>query len=265
MVLPAAEVFLEGLIDLAAKKGLKTVAVVNEDTIFPKAAAQGTVELAKRKGLQVVLVQSYAKGTTDFAALMTSLRAANPDVVAAATYFDDSVALTQAMKRSGVNPRMFGVTVGGDLPKFHEVLKRDAEYVYGATPWDSELVTLRAGGLIPVARQYPGAKEFVEAHKKDFPGADLSYQSAAGYAICQILVEAVKRASSLEGTKIREEILKMDLNTVFGAFKVDRDGFQVAHKMIMFQWQDGKKVIVWPEELAPGTPRLPTPPWNQRK
>ena len=35
---PSAEVFLEGLIDLAAKKGLKTVALINEDCIFPRAA-----------------------------------------------------------------------------------------------------------------------------------------------------------------------------------------------------------------------------------
>jgi len=44
-----------------------------------------------------------------------------------------------------------------------------------------------------------------------------------------------------------------------------QDGFQVAHKMVTFQWQDGKKVIVWPEELAPGKPRFPTPPWSQRQ
>jgi branched-chain amino acid transport system substrate-binding protein len=56
----------------------------------------------------------------------------------------------------------------------------------------------------------------------------------------------------------------MDLNTVFGAFKVDRDGFQVAHKMVIFQWQDGKKVIVWPEDLAPGGPRFPPPPGAER-
>ena len=49
----------------------------------------------------------------------------------------------------------------------------------------------------------------------------------------------------------------MDLNTAFGAFKVDQDGVQIAHKMLMFQWQDGKKVIVWPEELAPGQAALP--------
>ena len=28
-------------------------------------------------------------------------------------------------------------------------------------------------------------------------------------------------------------------------------------------WQDGKKGIVWPGELAPGTPRFPTPPWGR--
>ena len=56
----------------------------------------------------------------------------------------------------------------------------------------------------------------------------------------------------------------IDHNTVFDAFRVDRDGAQIAHKMVMFQWQDGKKVIVWPEELAPVKARFPTPPWSQR-
>ena len=79
------------------------------------------------------------------------------------------------------------------------------------------------------------------------------------------VVEATKRAGSLDGVKIRDRILSLDLNTVFGAFKVDQDGLQVAHKYLLFQWQDGKKVIVWPEELAPGKPRFPTPPWSQRQ
>ena len=34
--------------------------------------------------------------------------------------------------------------------------------------------------------------------------------------------------------------------------------------MLMFQWQDGKKVIVWPDEPAPGKPRFPAAPRNQR-
>ena len=46
--------------------------------------------------------------------------------------------------------------------------------------------------------------------------------------------------------------------------KVDRMASRIAHRMVIFQWQDGKKVIVRPAELAPDKPRFPTPPWNQR-
>jgi len=264
-MLPPSEVFLEGLIDMAAKKGLKTVAVINADELYAQAAAQGAIELAKKKGLRVISVDAYPLGDTDFSTILAKVRAANPDVLGGATRFEDAVAITRQMKALDVNPRMVGLTVGVDALKFYEDLGRDAEFVYGVTPWVPELVELRAGGLIPIARQYPGAREFVESYKKEFPGADSSYHSAAGFGGCEILVAAIRRAGSLDSEKLRETILKLDRNTVFGGFRVDRNGVQIAHKMLLFQWQDGKKVIVWPEDLAPGKPRFPTPPWSQRQ
>ena len=113
-------------------------------------------------------------------------------------------------------------------------------------------------------REYPGAREFVESYKKEFGDTDLSFVSAAGYGGCQILVEAIRRVGSLDREKLRDAISKMDHNTAFGAFRVDRDGVQIGHKTLLFQWQDGKKVIVWPEELAAVKARFPTPPWSQR-
>ena len=53
---------------MAAKRGLKTVAVIYEDTIFPTASAQGMIALAKKRGLQVVVAEAYPAKTTDFAA-----------------------------------------------------------------------------------------------------------------------------------------------------------------------------------------------------
>jgi branched-chain amino acid transport system substrate-binding protein len=250
MVISPAEVYLEGLIDMAAKRGLKTVAVVNEDTLFSKAAASGASELAKKKGLQVVYQEAYPKGNTDFSALLTKVKAQNPDVIAAATYFDDAVALTRQMRELGVNPKMYGVTVGGDLPEFYDTLKQNAEYIYGATQWEPTL-------------PYPGNQEFFETYKKEF-GHEPSYHSAAGYAGCVIYAEAVKRAGSLDADKVREQLLKLETKTLFGDYKVDADGFQVAHKMVTFQWQGEKKVTVWPDELAKGKPKFPTPPWNTR-
>jgi branched-chain amino acid transport system substrate-binding protein len=250
MVISPAEVYLEGLVDMAAKRGLKTVAVVNEDTLFSKAAAAGAVEIVKKKGLQVVFAEAYPKGNTDFSALLTKVKAANPDVLAAATYFDDAVALTRQMKELNVNPKMFGVTVGGDLPEFYDTLKQNAEYIYGATQWEHTL-------------PYPGNPEYFEAYKKDF-GHEPSYHSTAGYAGCLIYAEAVKRANSLDADKVREQLLKLEMRTPFGDYKVEADGFQVAHKMVTFQWQKEKKVTVWPDELAQGKPLFPTPPWTSR-
>jgi branched-chain amino acid transport system substrate-binding protein len=250
MVITPAESYLEGLIDTAAKRGLKTVAVINEDTLFSKAAASGAVELAKKRGMQVVYQEAYPKGNTDFSALLTKVKAANPDVIAAGTYFDDAVALTRQMKELNVNPKMYGVTVGGDLPEFYDVLKQNAEFIYGATQWEHTL-------------PYPGNQEFFDAYKKEF-NHEPSYHSAAGYAGCIIYAEAVKRAGSLDADRVREQLLKLETKTIFGEYKVDADGFQTAHKMVTFQWQGEKKVTVWPDDLAQAKPRFPTPPWNQR-
>jgi branched-chain amino acid transport system substrate-binding protein len=264
MVFTPAEAYLEGLIDVAAKRGLKTIAVMYEDSIFHAAIAQGMIDLAKKRGLQVVVAEGYPVKTTDFSALLNKVKAANPDVVAASSYFNDAVAIVRQMKEVGVDPRMAGVTAGGDLPKFYDVLGKSAEFVYGATQWEPELFRLRAGGVIPIASSYPGAREFVEDHEKLFPGADMSYQSAAAFGGCQILLDSIRRAGSLDRDKVRAEIVKFDGKTAFGAFRVDTDGIQIAHKMLMFQWQDGKKVIVWPDGIAPVAARFPTPPWSKR-
>jgi branched-chain amino acid transport system substrate-binding protein len=250
MVISPAEVYLEGLVDMAAKRGLKTVVVINEDTLFSKAAAAGAVDLAKKKGMQVLFTEAYPKGNTDFSAMLTKIKATNADVIAAATYFDDAVALTRQMRELNVNPKMYGVTVGGDLPEFYDTLKGSAEFIYGATQWEPVL-------------SYPGNKEWFEAYKAEFKH-EPSYHSAAGYAGCLVYAEGVKRANSIDADKVREQLLKLEMRTMFGEYKVDQDGFQIAHKMVTFQWQKEKKVVVWPDDLSQGKILFPTPPWSGR-
>jgi len=78
-----SEVYLEGLLDLVAKKGLKTMALINVDDVSGQAVRQATIDLAKKKRLQVVLAEAYSEGTTNFSAILVKVRAANPDVLAA--------------------------------------------------------------------------------------------------------------------------------------------------------------------------------------
>ncbi len=264
MVLSPAEVYFEGLVDLAVRHGLKTIAFIYQDALFTRSTVLGGQELARKNGLEVVLVEAYPRGTTDFGPTLRKVRETNPDALAAATYFDDALRITRQMKASNINVKMFGATVGVHTPKFYQTLGTAAEFVYGATQWEPQLVNMRAGGLIPIEREYPGARDFVAAYKKEFPGKPFSHLTTAAYSACRLLVDAIKRAGSLEGDRIRKVVLAMDTNTPYGTFRVDGTGLQIGHKMMWFQWQDGKKVIVWPREITPRKPRFPTPQWTRR-
>ena len=97
-MLPPVEVFHEGLIDIAVRRDLKSIAVINNDELSAKAGAQGTIELAKKRGLQVVFVDVHPLGSTDFSTTLTKIRAANPDVLAGFARFQDAVAIIRQMK-----------------------------------------------------------------------------------------------------------------------------------------------------------------------
>jgi branched-chain amino acid transport system substrate-binding protein len=250
MLVSPAEAYLEGLIELAARNGLKSIALIYEDTLFPKTSVRGAIAVARKRGLEVVLQEAYPKAQTDFAALLTKIKAARPDVLGAATYFDDVVAITRQMKELDVNVRMFGTTVGGDLPEFYKALGKTAEYVYGASQWEPGLA-------------YPGAREFAGSYEAEF-GRPPSYHAAAAYAACMLMADAINKTGSLDAERLREHLLKLNTTTVFGTFDVDERGYQVGHRMVTIQWQEGRQVIVWPDEVASGKARFPTPPWGMR-
>jgi branched-chain amino acid transport system substrate-binding protein len=76
-------------------------------------------------------------------------------------------------------------------------------------------------------------------------------------------VEAIRQAGGTDPEKPRNVLLALKTKTVLSDFAVDERGFQIGHRAITIQWQDGKQVVVWPDELAAGN-RRPMPLWSQR-
>ncbi len=250
MILAPAETYMEGLLDIAASRGAKTVVLVNEDTAFPKAIVTGAARLAEQKGLRVVLQEAYPKGNTDFSALLTKAKAAGPDVFIGGTYFEDSTAITRQMKELDFAPKAIAFTAGSDLPEFSQQLGRNAEYIYAPTPWEQGM-------------PFPGSKEFLEAYRKMW-NHDPIYQSAAAYSGTLVFEKAIRRVGSLDREKIREAVLKLEDTNLFGTYKVDERGVQIGRKMAILQWRDGKKVVVWPKAVATMEPGYPAPSWQER-
>jgi branched-chain amino acid transport system substrate-binding protein len=251
MVTAPAEGLTEGLIDLAASHGLKTVAVIHQDALFPNTIIKGARALAKGKGLELVLVETYRNSPGDFSDLLNKVREANPDVlVAGSIRLEDLLAITRKMRDLKVNVRMLSAVPYGQVSDYYTQLGKDAEFVYAGSFWEPGL-------------GYTGNQEFVAAYEKEF-NHQPSNQSAAHYSGCQLLVKAIQQTGGLDSEKLREALLAIKTTTVFGPFAVDERGYQIAHKFVTSQWQDGKKVVVWPDAVATGKARLPTPTWSMR-
>src|SRR5262249_49472644 len=106
---------------------------------------------------------------------------------------------------------------------------------------------------------YPGNQAFVAEYQEDFKRTP-AVQSAGAYAACRLLVDAARMAGSLEANALGAVVLNLRTKTVLGDFAIDERGFQIGHKAVTIQWQDGKQVVVWPDELASGNVRLVTSP-----
>jgi branched-chain amino acid transport system substrate-binding protein len=251
MMLAPVEGLSEGLLDLAARNGLKTLAVIKLDGLVANAAANGASELAKTKGLQLVFSETYPNGTTNFSGILSKVKATKPDVLMAASIrLEDLVAITRQARELDLNVSMLSSVPYGLLPDYYKQLGKDAEFVYSGSFWETSL-------------PYPGNQEFVTAYEKEFNRAP-AVQSAGAYAACRLLTETAQRIGSLDSDKLREALLTLKTKTVLGDFAVDERGYQTAHKAITIQWQNGKQVVVWPDDVTSGKPRFPSPPWSQR-
>ncbi len=256
MVFTPAGHYLEGAFALAARQGLKTLAMINENTLFPKSTADGGVELAtKTYKLQEVFREEYPKGATDVSGILTKIKAINPDILCSGSYFPDAVLIIRQMKELDVNPKMYAATVGVALDEFggSKGVGKDAEYVYGSSQWEPD-------PKLP----YPSIANFIADYRKEF-GRDPDYHSSAGYAAGEVLEAAITKVGSFDNKKLRDAIAAMDMMTIQGRFKVDETGLQLGHRILLVQWQDGKKKVVWPDEFATAKARFPTPPWSQRR
>lgn len=249
MVLPPAELFLAGLIDMAAEQSLERVAILAENALFPRAAADGAVTLARERGMDVVIHEVYEAGTDDFSEVLARVGAENAQILGmAASTLDDFISVVRQMQTDDINVKMFGTS--GAVEEFGQALGEAAEFAYGLSAWEPGLPN-------------PGIDQFVESYEQAFDQAP-SFHAAGAYGSCELFMEAARNAGTLDADKLRDQLLTMETTTVFGEYGVDSRGYQTANQGLFIQWQEGKKTVVWPEDLATAEPRFPTPPWDER-
>ena len=261
-VLSPAKLYLKGVVDLvlAKDKNVRTVAVLGENEPFSKEVASGAADYAREKGMQVVYQELYPTGTQDVSALLTNIKAKNPDVILGAGHLQDSLLIVKQARDLGVSPKAMGFSVGPSSPEFRENLKGSADYVFGATQWTE---ALKYNGDDP----WKTPKAYAEAFRAKNPKyKDIPYQVAESSAAALAFWRAIEKANSLDPVKVRDAIATLDMMTFYGQVKFDSRGINIYKPMAVEQLQpDGHKYTVFPPSVAERDALYPMVPWDKRK
>lgn len=173
---------------LHAKRAAILVDVKQDYSMGLEKAFQNTF---RANGGEIVSEQSYSSGDKDFRAALTSIRSSHPDVVFIPGYYSElSLIVRQA--------RELGITVplmGGDGWDSEELTK-GAESEFNNTFFSNHFSTEDPD---PMVQNF--IKKFREKYKSE-PDA----MSALGYDAALILADAIKRAGTTEGPKLRDAI-----------------------------------------------------------
>ncbi len=248
-----AENYQKGALFLAKELGVKRIAVIGEDSLFPRMTRKGVEKWAKQLGLEIVLAENYgSRKQGDYTALLQKIKSKRAEAIFSNSYFADAASQIRTLREMNYNLKMFASTVGPGLPRFAKDLGSTAEYVLGFTQWEP----------IPEKLGYPGMRKYIAAYTKKY-GEPPNYHAGAAYGAMQVLEAAVKHAGSFDNEKLRDAYATIDVMTMFGRYKVNEKGLG-SHKGMTFQIQNGKRMIVWPKDQAQVKAKLPMPKWSER-
>jgi branched-chain amino acid transport system substrate-binding protein len=262
------ESFAEGFFAVAAEQNPKpqTLAMVGADAEFPRNAMEGARAQAKQYGLKIVYDKTYPPTTADYTPIVRAVAATNPDIFLACSYPPDSVGIIRATSEIGFKPKLYG---GGMVGLQATAIKTQlGPLLNGIVVYDFWLPW--AGFASDEGR------DFVKKYqtKSAAAGVDLLgyYLPPFGYALMQVVEQAVKGAGGTDDTKLAEFARKNTFKTVVGDIKFNAEGEWETAQVMAVQFQGVKgndvdqfrdpktEVILWPTKYKTGNIIYPYDP-----
>ncbi len=266
-ILSPASRYFTSVLDMvkAIDPDAKTVAIVYKENEFSRTVAEGAKNYAEQLGFQVVYFKSYPADAQDLTPVLQPLKELNPDIVIGGGHFADGQLLARQLYELGIRPKLIGILVAPALPEFYENLGDAAEGIVYPSQWEPKVKFSPEN--VPEGYEWygPTVDEFIQYFKQvaqERGKGDImpSYHAADAGAAILFLVKAIEKAGSLDPDAVRQAMNDLALYTFYGKIKIDPEtGLQIGHEMIVGQWQNGVKVIIWPPEAAEAEPLYPLP------
>ncbi|MFK3737498.1 branched-chain amino acid ABC transporter substrate-binding protein [Massilia sp. TN1-12] len=202
-----------GLARYAVKSmGAKRIAVVDDRTAYGQGLVTEFSNGLRQQGVNVVAREFTNDKATDFAAILTKIRASNPDLVFFGGMNAVAGPMLRQMKQLGMNAKM----MGGD-----GICSDAMQPLSGNTMTDGQVVCAEAGGVEESGKA--GMERFRADYRKRF-GIDVQIIAPYSYDAVLAIAAAMDRAGSSAPAKYLPELAKSNYKGVTGTIAFDKNG-----------------------------------------
>lgn len=239
-------------------KRARRVGILHADTFFGREVARFWRRFLPEHGYDLAADVVYPSPATSQMESILRLRAAGPEVVFMLGSVADATMTVRQMRELNYWPALGVVTVGGGPthPTFIQNVGALGEGLFAVNDW------------FPNIRR-AGAKETNDRFRQKF-GTDMTGNANTTYAATWIVKDALERAGSTDGERLRQALADTDIRTGVPMFMYDRVKFDEAGRNVyafnvVAQLRGGAFHVVHPVRVAASAAVWPVPGWEARR
>ena len=233
-----ASSYMRGILNLIRNNdsNARKVALLSaKDSGFSRNIATGAKAQAEKLGFEAKDF-TFKTGERDLSALIEEVKKYHPEVILSMGRAEDDIAVAKELEWQRIKLKAAGLVVAS-IKLFHDTFGGYSEGFISVSQWERGLRVEPDIGPTPIEF----SDRFTSAYRKE-----PDYVAAQGYHIGLVIKHCILVSGTLNDEVLRETAKNTELQTFYGLFKTDSSGNQKGHETVVVQWQDGRKVIVYP-------------------
>ena len=247
--------------ELKTQHGFNNLFIIAQDVSHARGAAKVMKAVATKKGWNVTGVEIYPTGATDFSMGLLKAKKTKTEIINIWMDMPESAILLKQWYEMKIPALPFGSTLAAaEQPGFWKATDGKGEYT---------LCNVVNAGNAP-SEATPWTMKFYKAYTDMWDVEPEGLGTSSSYMAIYVLRDAIERAGSLDSDKVVAELEKTDVMGVYGRLRFDPKSHQVIPATdpekgavgSILQWQDGKRIVVYPKSIATGSIQLP--PWMNK-
>ncbi len=210
---------------------------------FSKKVAKGLLNYAEKKRYNIYIFP-FTSGNPSFADFFQTVKSRKIKVLFSVGRFEDDMAFCKSVfpYKKG---KLAISTVAAATEEFKKKFKGKSEGFLAPSQWEPACRIKPDFG--------PTSSEFCSLYSNKYENPP-DYISAQAFNMGLVIEKCIKDAGTLDDHTLRSIAQKSSFTTFYGHFNLDPlTGAQREHALIVIQWQNSKKEIIYPENYRTST------------